>query len=138
MSVTDDYIADVKRRGGVYVPSLPGNTNLGTPVLGMPGARFSDRAFANGLRYELAPYSVAVAANIQNAIMYPFNLSPYAGELTKAATDATKDLGTHLPSVTGAAAKVLGLPQPVLVAALLFAAWMMLRGAGLVPSYRKV
>lgn len=108
MPFTVRYAADVKAKHGVFIPYLPGNTNLGKSVLGAPGARYPDPLARQKWTYELAPVAVrlehgfnGVKASVGAAV---------AGGLTQIgdAVERTVTLGLP-PHVLGAILVVLAL-----------------------------
>ena len=150
----EEYMADVRARGGFYARELSANCpNLKPWVEGFPGAGFPPRG-GQPLRYELAPWSVAFhVVTPLKLLSYPYDQTNFGqriqGELSDAATkvlDEAKrenDILGGLPQQVAEVPRavvgsILGLPPELVTLLLVVVAYAALQQAGFVPSFKKV
>lgn len=134
---TAEYEAALHAAGKVFISQLPANTNLGPSVAGKPGGRTAWRPDARPA-YELAPFAVQAEMAARD-LGQRIEATPgtVAIALDEAITPIIEATGLDHGAL-GVVAKGLGIPLSLLVLALLFVGYALLRNVGMVPPLSKV
>jgi hypothetical protein len=136
MSATSDYEAAVHARGWVYLPQLPGNSELGAAVKGRPGAR--SPWSPTGSTHELAPLAVQIEQGFAQGIA-AVNDAMAPAEIGIGSTLENVAAATGLDhGVAGLLAKALGVPPWVLLVALAVFLFAVARQYKIVPPLREI